>query len=703
MKSLPKPERKVEYVPLDGGEDQITPTLSVNPGRAILAQNYELDLYGRYRLISGYEAYDGRPKPSEASYWILGFDTGTSEIAVADTVTGAAGATGEALVIEVESGSWAGGDAAGYLVLFNVVGVYVDDEILSVGGNPMAIADGTAAENDASTDELDSIYKLATIEAVRDDIQAVPGSGNVLGVWQFGDVKYAFRNNAAGTATVMHKSSATGWTACSLGERLGFDTGTVAFVEGETITQGAVTAVVRRVVAKDGTWGGGDAEGFFVISGRAGGAFAAGAVTGSIAGAANATAVQTTNAFSVPGGRFEFVNYNFYGSSSTKRMYGCDGKNKAFEWDGTYYTPIETGMAVDAPEHILAHRSHLFLSFAGGSLQHSSLGEPHLWSVVTGAAELGLGDECTGMLSMPDLLVAFCRNSTSLLYGTSIADWELTPLSNESGAIEWTIQKMGPGLYLDDRGVTSLSAVQEYGDLNANTLSKYINPLTKEKLSIVQNSVRIKDKNQYRLFFTDRSAITMTLNTGDDEDAVGFTRQYYDKLPVCICSTENSSGEEEIYFGSTDGFVYQMDKGTSFNGNAIEAMIKFHFNHLDSPSTKKRIRKIVLELVSPINTYVSASVEFNYGETGNQATVFANEAPGGYWDVDLWDLIVWNGVSVSSAPLYVDGTGLNFSLTIYHSGVWELQGVGGRSGLTGAEPHTIQGYVVNYDTRGIQR
>ncbi len=90
------------------------------------------------------------------------------------------------------------------------------------------------------------------------------------------------------------------------------------------------------------------------------------------------------------------------------------------------------------------------------------------------------------------------------------------------------------------------------------------------ELSVVQSSVGVKEKNQYRIFFSDRRAVTLTMNDGK---VIGFTRQYYDKLPVCICATENSTGEEEIFFGSTDGFVYQMDSGTSFNGNAIEAAL----------------------------------------------------------------------------------------------------------------------------------
>jgi hypothetical protein len=199
----------------------------------------------------------------------------------------------------------------------------------------------------------------------------------------------------------------------------------------------------------------------------------------------------------------------------------------------------------------------------------------------------------------------------------------------------------------------------------------------------------------------------------DGDKVVGFTRQLYDKQISCICSTENTSGKEEIYFGASDGFVYQMDKGVTLNGEPIIGVIKLHFNHLKSPSIKKRIRKIALELVAPINTYISASIEFDYGETDSGEQAFALGSPGGVWDIDDWDEFVWEGKSVASAPIDVNGTGANFSLTIYHSGDWELQTTAvldaeldlvlPRSGITGADPHTIQGYTVHYDERGIQR
>jgi hypothetical protein len=55
---------------LQGGLDLVTPALMVKPGQLLDCLNYEPDINGGYRRMGGIERVDGRPKPSEQSYWI---------------------------------------------------------------------------------------------------------------------------------------------------------------------------------------------------------------------------------------------------------------------------------------------------------------------------------------------------------------------------------------------------------------------------------------------------------------------------------------------------------------------------------------------------------------------------------------------------------------------------------------------------------
>jgi hypothetical protein len=686
---------KIEYFPLEGGEDLATPTLSVKPGRLRFSLNYECDRYGRYRRVDGYERFDGNPKPSEASYWVLDFDAGESEISVEDTVEGGtSGATGEALVVEVESGSWAGSDAAGYLILFNVSGTFQDNEDLEVSSTKMAVADGAPVEQGADNDTDHNTWIQAAIEATRDDISVVPGSGNILGVWQYNGVKYAFRNNAGDTAAVMFKSSSTGWTECDLGKTIAFTSGgTYEVQEDDTITgaTSGATAVVKRIIVSSGTWAGGDAAGTFVIYSQTGTFQSENLNVGAELNVATIAGNSTATTLSKDG-RYEFENYNFGGHSGTFRMYGCDGVNKGFEWDGSVFVPITTGMATDTPEHLRCHKKHLFFSFTGGSLQHSSTGDPYTWSAVTGAAELGIGAPIVGLEIVPgDVLGVYGRNSINLLYGSSVDDWDLKTFSRDSGAIEWTSQRIGNNIvFLDDGGLTSLAAVQEYGDFSTDIMSKDIQPFLDTLRGYEQASIKVRKKNQYRLFFSDGHGLVLTLS---GNKVIGFTRIKYDDPVMCCCSSEDSSGNEELYFGSSDGFVYQMDKGTSFDGGAVSDYLLTHYNVLKSPSYKKRFRKLTIELDAPNYITLYVTPEFTYGGSAAQQSSgqeLSVNASGGTWDLDAWGSFVWDGPFVSTGEAIIDGSGLSISLAFYHTGIYDI-------------PHTIQGAIIHYSIRGLQR
>jgi len=77
---------------------------------------------------------------------VLGFDTGTAEFTEDATLTGqTSGATALIDEVTVDSGSWGGGDAAGFLSLSNVSGTFEDDEAIvdDVTSPGSATADGT--------------------------------------------------------------------------------------------------------------------------------------------------------------------------------------------------------------------------------------------------------------------------------------------------------------------------------------------------------------------------------------------------------------------------------------------------------------------------------------------------------------------------------------------------------------------------------
>jgi hypothetical protein len=51
----------------------------------VAANNFEIDIRGRYRRIDGYERFDGQTLPSEITYYRIPFTVGTARDSVFDS------------------------------------------------------------------------------------------------------------------------------------------------------------------------------------------------------------------------------------------------------------------------------------------------------------------------------------------------------------------------------------------------------------------------------------------------------------------------------------------------------------------------------------------------------------------------------------------------------------------------------------------
>lgn len=652
-KPVRMPAQDTKFFAFNGGLDLVTPPVEMSSGALRSASNMEIGINGGYTRIGGYERYSGKAKPSAAIYAILTC-TITGSVALGDVLTDNAG-TSFGTVIALPTGQ---------AVLTRLTGTFSTGNI-KVGATVVGTCVGEQQIAAAATPALNASYRNLAADVYRALIAVVPGSGSILGVHQYNGSVYAFRNNAGATAAVMHVSSASGWTPVTLGEEISFSNANTSVGDGDTLTQGAVTATVSRVVVQTGTLLSGVNTGRLILAGRSGGNFAAGAATSSGGGALTLSGAQSAITL-LPGGRYEFDNWNFGGGTGTKKMYGCNGVNRGFEFDGTTFVPIATGMATDAPTHLKAHKNQLFFSFAG-SAQHSGIGTPYAWSAVSGAAELACGDNITGFLGLAGsetsaALGIYTRNRTLVLYGNSPADWNLVPYSEEAGALPYTIQFVGQGVTLDDQGITLLATTQNYGNFQNAVVSDKITPYLNDLTITAQASCIVRRKNQYRLFFSGGDAVYMTFKSNK---IMGMTPISMPDPVMCISSAEGASGQEEIYFGSTDGYVYQMDIGTSFDGDRIAWHAELAFNHFGGPRQLKTFRKGVTEVTGSAYCEFSFSYSLGYGSTEFDASTsegLTSALAGTNWDSFVWDQFFWDGRTLLPTEADITGTAENIAL-----------------------------------------
>lgn len=673
-----------EFFGFVGGWDTASSPLTLAPGRVVQAQNFEAAIKGGYRRISGYERLDGRTSPSDGAYAILNV-TITGSFAAGNTITGVTSAATAVVLEVVTSGT------PDYLVITKIVGTFQNAETLNVSGSGQGTTSSTATVDGASTALLHAEYSNLAADEYRDDIAAVPGSGRIRGVFFHNDVKFAFRDNAGATAIALYKSSTSGWTLVPFGEEISFSNANTGVEEGDTLTQGGVTATVKRVVVQTGTLASGVNTGRLILHSRAGGNFAAGAATTTGAGALTLSGAQTAIS-PAAGGRFSFVSANFGGSVNTKRIYGADGASRGFEFDGSdySYTPIATGMTTDTPLHVFAHKNHLFFSFVG-SVQHSGIGTPYVWSVVSGASEIAMGDTVTGFASQPGsadggALTIFTRNRTGILYGSSTANWNLVAYREELGAFPYTIQDVGYTMMLDDRGVTNLKTAQSYGNFAHATITHEIQTFINEHRTVATASAINRDRSQYRIFFSDGYALYITLVGGK---VIGIMPQLFTDVVRCCFSGELNDGTELTLFGSDDGMVYELDAGTSFDGDAIEYFFELPFAFIGSPRTRKRYRGGVFEITG--SGYATFNFTFELGYGSGDAETDATQAlvssfSAGRWDTGTWDIGFWDGRTLLPAEFDLTGTAENIALRVAGNSDYQ-------------EPFTIHGALLHYSMR----
>jgi hypothetical protein len=560
-----------------------------------------------------------------------------------------------------------------------------------MGLTATALADSASVLNGADNDTDNDTYIQNAIETQRLLIGKVGGSlcdGPVRGVHVFhnSDV-YAWRDNLAGTECLMWKATSSGWIQQDLGNRILFAAGTSIIVDGETLTQGAVTATILRVVKQSGAWTGGDpSSGYLIIGDVSGGSFSTGGAT-SDAGVATLSGVEVANTIQ-PGGLYEVINFNFFGSSATKRMYGVNGVDYMFEFDGTVYVPLITGNTVDTPSHISEYKFHLFFSI-GSSLQNSSTGDPYVYAG-GGANEIGFGDDIIGIREeIGNTLAVLSQNMTKMLYGSSSLDFDLRVISEEAGGIEWTVQRIGAMRYMGDQGFTSLDSVQAFGDFKDNVFSQVIEPLIEEKKTMVTYSSVNRTKNQYRVFFDDGTAIYATF---DNKKIKGFMTMSFtdgngDVLIVqCASNGKNSSGKEVNFFGGDDGYVYEMDKGGSFDGSPVEAFIILSYIHIRSPEYIKDFKKVVLEVSANTSVNLLVTPNFDYDAREDDQQTLPVLSGGGRYNVDNWGQFLWSSPGVGNPEAYLDGSGKNISLLLFSEDTY-------------ADVHTLHGMTVHYTLR----
>lgn len=675
------PQVQYDLIKFVGGLDQITSAYTVAPGVLRDCLNYSCMPNGGYYRIAGYERFDGRPSPSDATI----FAVAISILPGKSILVGDTGTFGNV------SGTVAVIDPFGKFVVLTKTATTFSYAAFVPGPiviNGVTKGEATAVYSDLSLKEI-AQFGAAAANIYRADIGPVPGSGPIRGVAYYKDAAYAWRDNAAGTACEIYRSSPGGWQQVVLGRTVAFsEMSKVPSDEGIVLTQGAVTAKIDRWVITGGDVTAGDAVGYFVVSNLQGGEFTSGTAT------YDATSVKLGGASAqitlLPGGTYNFSIGNFTAHYDTERLYGADGVNHAFEFDGSVLVPIIIS-ASHKPKYAVVHANHLFLAIAS-SLIHSALGNPYNFEVLAGAGEIGTGGMITGLLIMPGsdrtaTLLVTSRNATWMLYGYSSADWKFVNYNVGVGALDRTLQNLFDAFSADDSGVSMLRQTLNFGNFEAARITHNIQRFIRDVRGHLACSSVSRGLSQYRLYYDNGFGVYSTVTP---QGVVGHGIVFYPHPVVCTFDGEKSDATTMNLFGTSNGYVMHNDRGSSFDGEKLLSYFTTNINSVDTPRMRKRFRKAVLEVMGDAYYETQVGYIFEWASVKVEPHSF-NAAAGAlsqmpYWDNMIWDAFYWDGKSNDAVELELNGTGENIQLVLL-------------SELDYVLPYIIQSAVLHYTPR----
>ncbi len=603
---------KTSIVDLRGGINENVSSLELLSGELIDCKNYMIAEggYGGYRSIKGYERFDGSILPSRYASVVLKIVDAPLVITEGQLITGGtSGAEVTALEDGVPvSGSYIDGDAIVFIeCLIETSDLETLEDLTTISG-----AVGTL--NRIIDIEGGTYENNLAIQYISDMVEEVPGELGILGLHVFDRKSYAFR------------------------KKVGVD---------------EIGLYVESDIPADNGW--------LEID----------------------TSIDPIVYSGPTSHDFKFTNYNFYASdvsgpgyTLTYTMYWVDGFNQARLYDGsnpvvTIDNPGMSSQGIDAPINIVAHNFHLWLAYEHGSLQHSVLGNPTDFLGVNGAGEIGLGNEITNLVAgVESSLLIFLDEGIRVLLGNTIDDFVLDVFSVHSGAFKRTAQRLlGTVFFLDDRGLSNVQAVQEFGDYGANSISqKFKNTLLNSKHNITA-TVTSRNLNQYRLFFDDRSSIYVSF---EGKELQGATFIEYPIAVNMAAQGEDIDKNDLIIFATDDeqGFVYRMDSGKTFDGTAIGCRLTTSFYHYGSPRQWKAFKRATFEVSAENTQEFYMKVDFNYNELGNPNTIWHtptiyNSSGDAIWGSTKWGTMIWGAGTVTNrVPLYIQGVGTNMSYKV---------------------------------------
>lgn len=298
-------------------------------------------------------------------------------------------------------------------------------------------------------------------------------------------------------------------------------------------------------------------------------------------------------------GRYDFANFNF---NNTEKVIWCDGANRPSSYDNTTVTDLTN--APSDPEFVAVFKNHVFFGGMATNPQEVVFSAPFDetdYTAASGAGSVRVDSAVKKLKVFRDRLFIFCEDEIFFLAGSSVADFQLQPVTRNIGCVDgFSVQEIaGDIVYLAPDGLRTIAGTEKIGDVELGTVSKQIQPrldnITTDRIS----SVVIRGKTQYRLFFPGDSqaaaaapGIIGVIKSGV-EGGMGWEYADLRGIKPAYCASGFISGTETVLHGGYDGYVYQQESGDDFDGTDMSAIYRSPDFTMGDAGIRKLMQRII--------------------------------------------------------------------------------------------------------------
>ena len=316
---------------------------------------------------------------------------------------------------------------------------------------------------------------------------------------------------------------------------------------------------------------------------------------------------STITSLGTPTQNYEHRLFNFDG---TDKIIITTGTSNPQILDTSFSTTVVNASGTSNFKFVEIFKNHIFFAGHSSNIQEVSFMGPNQTNDFTsgnGGGTIKVDTEIVGLRTFRNSLIIFGRDKIFKLTGTSSSNFAVTPVTRNIGCTDGrSIQELGGDVvFLAPDGLRTIAGTERIDDTELGTVSKQVQKRINEITTHNINSLVIRSKSQYRLFFPTSadqdensargliSVIKANPNTG----SLGF--EYADMQGLKVSSADSGfiSNVETIINGGYDGFVYKQESGNVFTQAESTVNISGVYRSPDmtmgDPGIRKNMQKVI--------------------------------------------------------------------------------------------------------------